>query len=83
MYFVLREDSSTALTNLPFLVCIFISTALLDPPACSSWADDIVAALTDYLANVKNMANYGSAMTSAAMNLAPVSHITVCVLVLV
>lgn len=55
--------------------------ALLNPPNCPRYAGKIVTALTVYLANVKDMSNYGSAMTAAAMDLVPVSHMRdfVCV----
>ena len=39
---------------------------------CENWQEDMNKALVDYLADVKNMTNYGSAMTSASMSLVPV-----------
>ena len=57
--------------------------AILNPPNCPNWKSKIVTALTVYLANVKDMSNYGSAMTAAAIELVPVSHMRdfVCVCV--
>ena len=45
---------------------------ILDPPPCEKWQSDIKNALVNYLGNVKNMTNYGSAMTAATMSLVPV-----------
>lgn len=58
---------------------MFVSiSAIRNPPECPNWKDIIVTALTNYLANVKNMSNYGSAMTAASLNLVPVSRIRMC-----
>lgn len=45
---------------------------ILDPPPCEKWQSDIKNALVNFLADVKNMTNYGSAMTTASMSLVPV-----------
>jgi hypothetical protein len=56
-----------------FHVCLY--SAILNPPNCANWKSKIVTSLTNYLADVKDMSNYGSAMTAAMMNLVPVSRI--------
>jgi len=53
-------------------------SAILNPPNCPNWKSKIVTALTVYLANVKDMSNYGNAMTAATMDLVPVSRIRMC-----
>jgi hypothetical protein len=52
-----------------------INPVLLSPPSCAKYQDQIITALSVYLANVKNFTNYGNSMTSAEMSLAPASTI--------